>query len=167
VITTDHGRDEKTGKNHGGQTPRQRTTWMVTNLSQINAYARYSQPAIVDILPTIARHLKIAIAKEREIDGVPLTGPVSLAHPKAVLIQDKIDVSWQVYDEKGTAKVWLSTANQLQTGGKDHYHYYGEVPVSKGHVLLNVKDKPSDFYKVLIEGPHNTINRWVIVNQKK
>jgi hypothetical protein len=118
-------------------------------------------------LPTIARHLKITITKEREIDGVPLTGPVSLAHPKAVLIQDKIDVSWQVYDEKGSAKIWLSTANQLQTGGKDHYHYYGKVPVSKGHVLLNVKDKPSDFYKVLIEGPHNTINRWVIVNQKK
>jgi arylsulfatase A-like enzyme len=166
VITTDHGRDEKTGKTHGGHTPRQRTTWMVTNLSQINAYARYSQPAIVDILPTIARHLKIAIAKEREIDGVSITGPVSLAHPKAVLIQDKIDVSWQAYDEKGTAKIWLSTTNQLQTGGNDQYRYYGEVPVSKEHVLLDVKDKPSNFYKILIEGPHNTINRWVIVNQE-
>jgi predicted AlkP superfamily pyrophosphatase or phosphodiesterase len=167
VITTDHGRDEKTGKNHGGHTPRQRTTWMVTNLSQINAYARYSQPAIVDILPTIARHLKIAITKEQEIDGVPLIGPVSLAQPQAVLIQEKIDISWQAYDAKGTAKIWLSTTNQLQTGGKDHYHYYGEVPVDKGHFLLDVKNKPSDFYKVLIEGPHNTINRWVIVNQKK
>ncbi len=37
-ITTDHGRDEKTGRGHGGQSPRQRTTWMVTNLKRINAY---------------------------------------------------------------------------------------------------------------------------------
>jgi hypothetical protein len=167
VITTDHGRDEETGKHHGGHSPRQRTTWMVTNQKKLNVYARYSQPGIVDIFPTIARFMKVSIEKEREIDGVPLTGPVSLAHPKAVLIQDKIDVSWQVYDGRGKAKLWLATANQLKTGGKDNYQYYGEVPVSKGHVLLDVKDKPSNFYKILIEGPHNTVNRWVIVDHKK
>ena len=30
IITTDHGRDEKTGKGHGGQTPRQRINGLVT-----------------------------------------------------------------------------------------------------------------------------------------
>lgn len=42
VITTDHGRDEKTGKNHGGQSDRQRSTWMVTNYKPLNNYALLS-----------------------------------------------------------------------------------------------------------------------------
>jgi predicted AlkP superfamily pyrophosphatase or phosphodiesterase len=31
VITTDHGRAQKTGKGHGGQSDRERDTWIVTN----------------------------------------------------------------------------------------------------------------------------------------
>lgn len=31
VITTDHGRDAETGKNHGGQSDRERTVWISTN----------------------------------------------------------------------------------------------------------------------------------------
>ncbi|HEY1023183.1 MAG TPA: alkaline phosphatase family protein, partial [Flavisolibacter sp.] len=91
LVTTDHGRDEKTGKGHGGHSPRQRSTWMVTNQKALNAYARYAQPAIVDAFPTIARFMDIRIAKETEIDGVPLTGAVSLAHLRAVYIQNQID----------------------------------------------------------------------------
>lgn len=163
-VTTDHGRDEKTGKGHGGQTDRQRTTWMVTNLKSLNTYARYSKPAIVDILPTLARHLGVTIPKEKEIDGVPLEGPVSLAHPKAVFIQNTIDVSWQVYDERGMARIWLATTNNLKNAAKDEYKLVGEVPVKQGYMLIDLKDYPSHFYKILIEGPYNTVNRWVVLN---
>lgn len=70
VITTDHGRDAKTGRGHGNQSERERTTWIVTNSDDLNE--RYDQmPAIVDILPSIAAHLKLEIPEKirNQLDG--------------------------------------------------------------------------------------------------
>ena len=60
LVTTDHGRDEETGRGHGGHTDRQRTTWIAANSVQLNSHY-YDQPAIVDILPSIAAHLNLEI----------------------------------------------------------------------------------------------------------
>lgn len=60
LITTDHGRDEETGQNHGGQSARERTIWIVTNSDDLNAHFA-ELPAIVDILPSIAAHLQLQI----------------------------------------------------------------------------------------------------------
>jgi len=70
LITTDHGRDADTGKGHGGQTERERTIWIATNSAQLNA--RYHQnPAIVDILPSVATHLQLHIPADiaEQLDG--------------------------------------------------------------------------------------------------
>jgi predicted AlkP superfamily pyrophosphatase or phosphodiesterase len=56
VVTTDHGRDGQTGRNHGGQSERERTTWIATNSKRLNAHFNET-PGIVDILPSIATHL--------------------------------------------------------------------------------------------------------------
>lgn len=58
IVTTDHGRDDKTGKNHGGQSLRERTTWIATNSGRLNATFD-DMPSIVDILPSILKHLAI------------------------------------------------------------------------------------------------------------
>ncbi|WP_245586359.1 alkaline phosphatase family protein [Olivibacter sitiensis] len=39
IVTTDHGRDEKTGKYHGGQSYRQRSGWIASNKVLENAYS--------------------------------------------------------------------------------------------------------------------------------
>jgi predicted AlkP superfamily pyrophosphatase or phosphodiesterase len=72
VVTTDHGRDARTGRGHGGQSERERITWIVTNQSRLNARFTRGTPAIVDIAPSILQHLRIAVptAVAREIDGV-------------------------------------------------------------------------------------------------
>lgn len=70
VITTDHGRDAETGRHHGGQTERERTTWIVTNSDRLND--RYdNMPAVVDILPSIVEHmgLDMPAAVRAELDG--------------------------------------------------------------------------------------------------
>lgn len=70
VVTTDHGRDAHTGKDHGGQTERERTTWIVTNSDKLNE--RFSDmPAIVDILPSIVNHLNLDMpaAISEQLDG--------------------------------------------------------------------------------------------------
>jgi len=70
VVTTDHGRDAETGREHGEQSERERTTWIVTNSNRLNAHFR-EMPAIVDILPSIATHLDLTIpaAVAAELDG--------------------------------------------------------------------------------------------------
>ncbi|WP_266362625.1 alkaline phosphatase family protein [Tellurirhabdus rosea] len=165
VITTDHGRDAKTGFNHGGQSERERTTWIISNKPELNAYGRQVQPGIVDLMPTIARHLRLRIPAEvaREIDGVPLTGPVSLADPQVTLESDSLHIRWTSFEPRGRVKIWLTTTNQFETGGKDAYHLLGEVPLSRQQAVFSVKDKPSAFYKIWLEGPANSVNRWVVL----
>ena len=55
ILTTDHGRDVATGKNHGVQSDAERTTWMMANKKNTNAYYKENIPGIVDLLPTMAR----------------------------------------------------------------------------------------------------------------
>ncbi|WP_396201874.1 alkaline phosphatase family protein [Gemmatimonas sp.] len=77
VVTTDHGRDARTGKGHGGQSTRERTTWIVTNQSGLDARFTGGTSAIVDIAPSILQHLRIPVptAVSREMDGVSFLRP--------------------------------------------------------------------------------------------
>jgi predicted AlkP superfamily pyrophosphatase or phosphodiesterase len=73
IITTDHGRDKETGKDHGGQSDSERNTWMVMN-KKPNNYALNNRTAIVDIFPTITAFLNISLPSHiaKGLDGVPL-----------------------------------------------------------------------------------------------
>jgi predicted AlkP superfamily pyrophosphatase or phosphodiesterase len=72
VVTTDHGRDARTGRGHGGQSARERTTWIVTNQRPLTPRFLAGEAAIVDIAPSILRHLRIAAppAVAQEMEGV-------------------------------------------------------------------------------------------------
>ena len=163
-ITTDHGRDSVRGRNHGGQSTRERTTWIYTNAKGLNSRFSKQQPGIVDIMPSMASFLTMHIQKGKamEIDGVPLTGKLSATDAKAVLEGNNLRVSWNVIDRTGNAKIWLATSNNFKTGGKDDYKLVSTVPVANGSADINVSKMPSDFYKVVIELPYNYLNRWVM-----
>lgn len=169
VITTDHGRTEIDGKSHGGQTPRQRTTWLVSNVKELNTYAQYFDPRSVDIMPTILRFLDVKFNKEwsYEADGTPLTGPVSVAGLHVNYIQQHIDVSWKALDKTGNVKIWVTTTNNYKTGGKDDYVMLGEIPVNQKRALIDVSKYPSEFYKIVVEAPYNTANKWLNTPQPK
>ena len=68
LITTDHGRDAQTGKNHGGQSDRERATWIVSNKK---LEAKRGTMAMVDILPTITDFFEIDIPNQYklQLDG--------------------------------------------------------------------------------------------------
>ena len=72
VVTTDHGRDAATGRGHGRQSERERTTWIVTNAPGVDARFTAGRATIVDIAPSILEHLRIAVpdAVARQMDGV-------------------------------------------------------------------------------------------------
>jgi predicted AlkP superfamily pyrophosphatase or phosphodiesterase len=70
IVTTDHGRDAIDGREHGEQTARERTTWIVTNSDRLNDHF-LADPAVVDILPSIVTHMHLAVPADVQagLDG--------------------------------------------------------------------------------------------------
>ena len=167
-ITTDHGRDAETGKGHGGQSARERSTWIVTNAQDLNDYFKRGNPGIVDIMPTIARFLDVSIPRENlmEIDGVPLTGNLYISNLRVRLSGDEIYITWRTEEKRGDVKIWLSTTNHFKLGAKDTYLLQTTVPMKKEEATIDVSKRPSFFYKVVIETPGGMFNRWIIVKKK-
>lgn len=163
-ITTDHGRSAKDGKGHGGQSDRERATWIVTNAKKLNQYFRTGNPGVVDIMPTIANFLKVDIPRENlmEVDGIPLTGEISVISPEAVIKDNHLIISWKAELPKGKAKIWVATTNHFKEGGHDDYQLMTTVPVSQQKAVVDISKMPSSFYKIVLEAPKNMVNRWVI-----
>jgi predicted AlkP superfamily pyrophosphatase or phosphodiesterase len=163
-ITTDHGREDN-GYHHGGQSERERTTWIATNAKELNSYFFTRQPGIVDLMPSLASFLNIRIPKEQmmEVDGISLTGKLSASDLKATYNDGSIKLQWKVQQKSGTATIWLATTNNFKLGGKDQYVMVQQVPVLNGKAVIDVTKYPSDFYKIVLEMPYNYLNRWVII----
>lgn len=161
-ITTDHGRDAKNGKGHGGQSDRERTTWIVTNANNLNSYFKSGDAAIVDIMPSLAAHLKINIPRiiKMEMDGIPLTGKISATTPVAEIKNNLLNISWVPLEKTGEAKIWLATKNQFRQQGRDEYRLVKTVPLSTGKTTVDLSAYPSAFYKIVIETKLNMLNCW-------
>ncbi len=168
-ITTDHGRDAKTGKGHGGQSDRERSTWIVTNAKALNDCFKNRQSrhrryhALHSPFPRLANTTHPFI----EVDGIPLTGAISATDANAVLDNGKLEITWKAATAKGKAKIWMATTNAFKEGKEDKYQLMATVPVAAQKAVIDVSALPSDFYKIVIEANHNTLNRWVIVKPKK
>lgn len=159
ILTTDHGRDATTGKNHGGQSDAERTTWMIANKKNTNAYYKENTPAIVDLLPTMARFQKINIPADNanELDGVPIIGPVSISNPSITIQSDSIVLRWKSYERKGKLKIWVSYTNDFAKGGKDQYELLKEVACVKESTTVPIPPGKT-FAKYVLQGKHNAVN---------
>ncbi len=169
VVTTDHGRDAETGKDHGGQSPRERETWIAANMDAPNQ--RFTkQPAITDIGPSILRHLGIAIpeSQQKEIDGIPFVGDVSLDGFKAALQGDKLTLTWHPLEQAGDVSFLLAASNHFATGGKDEYLNIGKAPLSLASYQTKLSEAQmkqfgqSGIIKVVAQAPNNWANYWVV-----
>jgi predicted AlkP superfamily pyrophosphatase or phosphodiesterase len=163
LVTTDHGRDAATGKDHGGQTQRERTTWIVTNANGLNAHFKET-PATTDIMPSILRFMEIEIpeAIAEELDGVPFLGPVSISNLKATRKGSAIEMTWKAIDPGGEATISYAMTNNFSTGKKDQYQLAGTTKVRKGAFILKGVPENSQVVKILVKAPHNTMNVWVV-----
>jgi predicted AlkP superfamily pyrophosphatase or phosphodiesterase len=169
VVTTDHGRDAKTGKGHGGQSDRERLGWIYTNAKNLNSYFKNNEGAIVDVMPTIARFMNLALpeATARELDGIPLIGKISLSDPGANLSNGKLHLRWKAHEKRGKVKISLATTNQYKTGGSDSFQVVKELPLAAGEGTITLPGGPASFYKLLLQGPHNAVNRWILNDPAK
>jgi hypothetical protein len=133
----------------------------------LNERFNKQQPGIVDIMPSIASFLRVNIPKDKlmEIDGVSLTGKLSATDAKASIKNNSLEIKWNVINKEGKAKIWMATTNNFKTGRKDDYKLVAEVPVAAGKAIVDIKQTPSAFYKIIIEMPYNFLNRWIMIKQ--
>ena len=169
IVTTDHGRDSATGKNHGGQSAREKTGWILTNAKGLNDRFKKQQGSIVDIMPTIARFMEINIPLDiaREVDGMPLTGTLSVVEPSIDPGNQQAKIRWKAGSKTGNLKIWIATTNNFKTGGKDEYQLVKEIPLESQQAVIDLKNHSSTFYKIVLEADNNSVNRWIITEAKK
>lgn len=163
VLTTDHGRDSVSGHNHGGQSMRERTTWIVLNKPVTNAYWTKGKPAIVDIYPSIVNflHLDMPEQTKEELDGSPFIGKISVSEAWTRVSGDTLQVGWTSFEPGEKVEIAISYTNQVKEGGKDSYQVLGKVSSGKGKFSLAIPGlttKP--FYKIRVKGKYNTLNTW-------
>ena len=117
----------------------------------------------MDIAPTILRELHIDPKKEQlwELDGVPLTGPISVANGKAVLKDDELHLTWESFGQKGKLNIYITTTNLFAQGGQDKYIVKDRVELKSKKAVIDISDFPANFYKVIFEGEYNIVNTWV------
>lgn len=163
-ITTDHGRTAIDGKGHGGQSDRERATWIVTNAKGLNNYFKTGNPGVVDIMPSIASFLDIKIPRDQlmEVDGIPLTGTISVSNPTATLTPEKLTIHWKAESKKGNIKIWAANTNHFKEGGKDNYTLMATVPLTKQKAAIDMRGKDYTFYKIVLEAPDNFANTWIV-----
>ncbi len=169
VVTTDHGRDAETGKDHGGQTDRERLTWLVTNLGALNERFTSGTMSILDITPSILHFMDIALPQELkyEMDGTSFIGNVAADSLRARVVGNALILNWKVLNDTTKAKVLVSFTNDFKTGTADHYELLDEIAIANEnytHTLSGSQMQQygeSKFMKVVLETPENTLNRWI------
>lgn len=175
VVTTDHGRDAATGQGHGGQSDRERTTWIATNAAELNRRFAEGEPAVTDIAPSILIHLGIQAPKpiRIEMDGTSFLGDLSFDQFRVALAGDTLRVNWQPVNAKGKARLSVAYTNHFRQGRSDTYELQGEAPLAEGHLQIiltpeqQARFKESGLMKVVLEAPLNTGNRWVVYEEER
>ncbi|MCF2876525.1 MULTISPECIES: alkaline phosphatase family protein [unclassified Tenacibaculum] len=168
IVTTDHGRNKKEGKDHGGQSRRERSTWIVTNTKKTNFYFKNYIPAIVDIFPTITDFLNLEIPDNirRELDGVSLINLVDVINLEAKKEKDSFLITWKSLVKKGKAKLYFSTYNEAKYGGIDKYEYITSVSLEEEQVRIPIKRIPNGFGKIVLETSNTILNTWLVKLKK-
>ena len=163
IITTDHGRTEN-GHDHGGQSERERTTWIATN-QEVNRHFHDGQLAITDITPSICRFMGFQVPQAVlwEQDGMPFIGPVDIADLKSSPYDNDMILSWRCLNQNAKATIYMATDNLYKTGGEDKWIPLATVPASEGEYRIKSDQLPeSKFYKFVVRTDNNHLNRWVI-----
>ena len=160
IVTTDHGRAVK-GHRHGGQSARERKTWIATN-AKVNKYFRKGKASMVDINPTVCRFLNFDVPFEVSVerDGVPFIGNLDITDMDFSRYGDTVTVTWTAVDRKAPVKVYLSESNEFKETGHEKWTLVGEVKASEERFQLQIPN--GNFCKIALVAPDNTLNRWYV-----
>ena len=163
IVTTDHGRDIM-GYSHGGQSDRERTIWMATNLKQVNKQFTPASLSHVDINPTICRFMGFKLPKDVsfEMDGTSFYGKRDIYDLNVYNYEDKAILSWQVDDSETMVDIYMTPTNLFKEGGKDTWQHVGTTRAGNKQFTVDLHDVPSTIYKFEVVAPNNQLTIWDI-----
>ncbi len=162
VVTTDHGRAEN-GYGHGGQSLRERTTWISTNVPT-NVYFKKGDPAIIDVTPSICRFMRFEVPRNIlwEQDGMPFIGNVDIYDLQTQPYDNFVYLTWGSYSNNTPVTIYASPTNNFKNGGEDNWIKLATVKAGSKGYKVDLKDLPSsNFYKFVVEAPNNHLTRWI------
>ena len=162
IATTDHGRTFD-GYGHGGQSVRERTTWVAVN-QPVNERMTSGRSAATDINPTICRFMGFDVPRDVrwEQDGVSFYGDIDIMEMDVTSYDSTAVVTWQCVNPQAEVTVWASPTNHFKSGGKDEWVEVTKVPASAECCSVDLTGLPrSGFYKFVLETPNGSLNQWL------
>lgn len=161
IATTDHGRDYN-GYGHGGQSERERTTWVAVN-QKVNERMKSGKSAATDINPTICKWMGFDVPREVEWeqDGTSFYGASDIMEMEVHPYDTSVELTWECLNRKATVNVWATATNNYKEGGKDVWTKVGTVAAKSECFRVDLTKLPeSKFYKFVLETPNGSLNRW-------
>ncbi|VFA40163.1 alkaline phosphatase family protein [Chryseobacterium indologenes] len=165
IVTTDHGRSASNGKGHGGQTDRERNTWIAINKPNINSYAKTNRVAVTDILPSMTGFLDLKVPTEiqHEIDGIDLLSNRTAYHLKAQLSDKLLKLTWKTTSSSNEpVEIYMTNTNNFKNNkGKDFYQLLGKAKLGEGQFTHQLKTDHSNIYKIVLKTKDGFLNTWI------
>ncbi len=161
IATTDHGRTYD-GYHHGGQSARERTTWIAVN-KDVNERLSGGGGAATDINPSVCRFMDFEVPRDVrwEQDGVSFYGDVDIMDMDLCPYDSTVVLSWKSVNPKAEVNVWATPTNKFRQGGHDEWTKMGSVASAAETFTIDLTALPaSDFYKFVLETPNGSLNRW-------
>ncbi|MGY3689800.1 alkaline phosphatase family protein [Vibrio coralliilyticus] len=144
LVTTDHGRNARTGSGHGNQTSSEKTIFIASNQplhSRYQSYVSvanqdfdglYNLPAQTFIVPTILEFLGIKQNRLR-LDGFPLVGDIEAQKVYATIESKRCGLEWDA--DKGSP---IALASYEHVAKFDCNGSADPVQIEDGYIYANI-----------------------------
>lgn len=162
IVTTDHGRSVN-GHDHGGQSLRERTTWISTN-QKVNKRFKEGKAAMVDINPTVCEFLGMEVPDQVrwERDGIPFIGKTEIHDLEVSTYDREVILRWKADKKNAPVKVYAAPANEYKTSGKENWILIGDLNAGAEDFHYDLdKIGQYNFYKFAVVSKHESLNRWL------
>lgn len=165
VVTTDHGRTDD-GRSHGGQSERERSTWISTNI-EVNDYFKSQYLSNVDIMPSIYKFIGFSIPDvvKWEQDGVSFVGQTDIYNLRSnsISANNSVTLTWECYKKDMPVEIYASNTNNYKVGGADEWVKIATSSSDKKSYTVDLNTLPSsNIYKFVVKTSNTSLNRWVI-----
>ena len=162
IVLTDHGRDYD-GFHHGGQSARERGTWIASN-HKLNRYFREGKSAIVDVNPTVCDFLDLEVPDmvRWEQDGISLIGKTIVEGLSLSTYDTDVILKWKAGVKSAPVGIYAAKANEYALSGTEEWIKVAEVNAGVENYRISLKELGySPFYKFVVKSEHESLNLWL------